>query len=743
MSNFIENSLNPAQAKAALTTKGPVLILAGAGSGKTRVLTYRMAHIITQGDAAPHEILAVTFTNKAAREMKDRMMSLLHQFEIPVYEDLWVSTFHSICVKILKSHIEYLGYDSGFTIYDDGDQLSTIKKLLRILNIDNKIYPAKTFKSKINQAKILGLSPKDVAENYSSLMDEQSLLVYKTYEAEMRKSNSLDFNDLLLKTYHLFKEHPQVLEHYQNKFKYIMVDEYQDTNKVQYLLVKMLSASHENLCVVGDEDQSIYSWRGADISNILNFEKDFNDAQTFKLEQNYRSTKNIVSAASAIIQNNTQRKDKVLFSENGDGSLITVKEETNEYEEAKYVIKEISDLHDNRGYNYSDVSIFYRTNAQSRVLEEQLRTNHIPYKLIGGMRFYDRLEIKDIISYLKLILNPKDDNAIKRVINVPARGIGKTSVTKLEDIAQQQNITMLEACVWAAENKAVHTGTAKKFLAFNNLVQNISVESTQLSLSELYRSILDKTQYVTKLKIENTNESQARIDNLEELNNALVQFENERGEDATLQNYLEEMSLISDLDKADSNANAVTLMTLHISKGLEFPNVFIVGLEEGLFPGFQSMEASEPEKMEEERRLAYVGMTRAKENLYLTYAKQRKIWGQEKHFMPSQFIREIPEKYTNFKGSYRRPSFVDRYKSRPKESQSIQFDTVPSYDEERVYDPDNENGFSKGMQVKHPTFGIGAIYKVEGSGETQKVSVMFNDRNTRKFVVKYARLEIL
>ncbi len=746
MSDFIKNSLNIPQSEAALCIKGPSLILAGAGSGKTRVLTYRMAHIITQGEAAPHEILAVTFTNKAAREMKDRMMKLLGSFNIPVFEDLWVSTFHSICVKILKTHIEQIGYDSSFTIYDDGDQLATIKKIMRFLNINDKVYPAKSFKSKINQAKTLGLTPQDVSTQFSSLMDEQSLLVYKTYEAEMRKSNALDFNDLLLKTYTLFRDCPHVLEHFQGKFKFIMVDEYQDTNKLQYLLVKQLSSKHQNICVVGDEDQSIYSWRGADISNILNFEKDFKNAKIFKLEQNYRSTKNIVSAASAIIQNNSQRKDKILFSDNNDGSLILVKEELNEYEEAKFVTKEIVSLHDSRGFNYNDCAIFYRTNAQSRVLEEQMRTNGIPYKLVGGMRFYDRMEIKDIISYLKLILNNKDDNSLKRVINVPARGIGKTTITKLEDIAQSQQINMLEACLYAAQNKVVNSGIAKKLISFYNLMESVIAESEQVSLSELYRGILDKTQYVTKLKIENTNESQMRIDNLEELNNALVQFENERGEDATLQNYLEEMALVSDIDKIDDHIDAVTLMTLHISKGLEFPNVFIVGLEEGLFPSFQSMEGPDQDKMEEERRLAYVGMTRAKENLFLTYAKQRKIWGQEKHFMPSPFIKEIPEKYIDFKGSYRRSNFVDRYNSRQDKSQpSIQFDTVPDYDEERVFHQEDfdSDGYSKGMRVKHPTFGVGAIFKVEGSGETQKVSVMFNDHNTRKFVVKYARLEIL
>ncbi len=745
MTDFIENSLNPVQVQAATTTEGPVLILAGAGSGKTRVLTYRMAHMITQGLASPHEILAVTFTNKAAREMKDRVIQLLSSFDIPLFNDLWISTFHSICVKILRSHIEYIGYNPQFTIYDDSDQLATIKKILRFMNINDKIYPAKSFKSKINQAKMLGLTPEEVSQNFSSLMDEQSLLVYSTYEQEMKKSNALDFNDLLLKTYQLFVSSPQVLKHYQDQFKYIMVDEYQDTNKIQYLIVKMLSQQHKNLCVVGDEDQSIYSWRGADISNILNFEKDFLKAQTFKLEQNYRSTKNIVSAASAIIQNNTQRKDKVLFSENNDGSLITVKEEMDEYEEAKYAIKEIENLHDQKGYNYKDCAIFYRTNAQSRVLEEQLRTKSIPYKLVGGMRFYDRLEIKDIISYLKVVLNPKDDNAIKRIINTPARGIGKTTVTKLEDLTQRENISLLEACMRATENKVVNSGTGKKLVNFYNLIQGVISESHVLTLSDLYKSILDKTQYVVKLKLENTSEAQNRIDNLEELNNALVQFENERGEDATLQNYLEEMSLVSDLDKVDQFADAVTLMTLHISKGLEFPNVFIVGLEEGLFPSFQSLDAADPEKMEEERRLAYVGMTRAEENLYLTYAKRRKIWGQEKQFLPSPFIKEIPDQYIDFKASFRRPSFFDKYASskRSYSNDSIEFDAVPSYDEEQVYDPDADDGFRKGMRVKHPTFGVGAIFKVEGSGDTQKVSVMFNDKNTRKFVVKYARLEII
>ncbi len=744
----ITHSLNPPQMDAVLTIQGPLLILAGAGSGKTRVLTHRMANIIGQGYAAPDEILCVTFTNKAAKEMEHRIHGILNDMNFPVRSELWVSTFHSFCVRILRRHIEMLHYKSFFLIYDSGDQLSQIKKVMNILNINDKMYPAKGFQSRISAVKMKGLSPEQIEINgVRGIMDPKSLEVYKSYDLEMRKANALDFDDLLLKTYELFQMYPDLLAQYQEKFKYIMVDEYQDTNHIQYLLILALAKKHQQLCVVGDEDQSIYSWRGADIQNILSFERDFPGAKIVKLEENYRSSGNIVRAATQVIRNNSQRKEKTLFTSNPEGDLIQVREENNEYDEARYIAQGIQKMMSEGASSYNDFAIFYRTNAQSRVLEEQLRTLAIPYRIVGGIRFYERMEIKDVLGYMRLSLNPADDISVKRIINVPARGIGKTTLDRLEELAHQRKITLLEACHIAVNEKTFNAGTVSKIRRFLDVMDDLRGQINNFPLSEFYHIILDRTKYLQALKAEDTPEAETRIENLEELDNAIEQFSKERGDDATIQSFLEEMALVSDIDNYDQQINSVTMMTLHISKGLEFPFVFIVGLEENLFPSGRSAESTTGDEVEEERRLAYVGMTRAREKLFLTHCRYRRVWGQEQHNPPSRFLSEIPKEAVNFTTTVERSAFVKKYASLgadayniPKHIPADSFDTqdFPNYDTDV---PTSTASYNKGMKVRHPTFGAGSIFSVEGSGPEMKVSVMFADNTVKKFVVKYARLE--
>jgi DNA helicase-2/ATP-dependent DNA helicase PcrA len=761
--------LNERQAAAVAAMTGPLLILAGAGSGKTRVLTFRIANLIAQGEASADQILAVTFTNKAAREMENRAVKLLQELGIPIYDRMWISTFHSICARILREDIHLLDYQPFFAIYDDSDQMSVIKRVLNTLNINDKMYPARSFQAKINEAKQVAQTPDDLAKKGSMWWDERSIDVYRLYEAELKRSNALDFGDLLFKTYDLFRSYPDILKKYQDRFQHISVDEYQDTNHIQYLIVKQLAEAHRNLCVVGDEDQSIYSWRGADITNILTFEKDFPEAVIVKLEQNYRSTKTIVTAASEVIRNNTQRKDKTLFTQNEDGEKIVVHEDLNEYEEARFVVQNIETLmraEDGVPINHSDFAVFYRTNAQSRVLEDLLRSHSIPYRLVGGVKFYERMEVKDVLAYLKTFVNPADDVAVSRIINVPARGIGKTTVEKIEEYGQQHKLSFYDSILHVSEQRLVHAGAARKLRDFRTMMDGLTERARGMRLSELFVEILDATEYVIRLKEENTTESQSRIDNLEEFANAIRQFEQERGDEATLTNFLEEMALVSDADKMEEGAEAVTLMTLHISKGLEFPVVFIVGMEEGLFPSARSIDASDPESVEEERRLAYVGMTRARRRLFLSYARQRRVWGQEQMHPPSRFLKEIPDVHVHKQSRVQRPAFIERFRekyggtgaSQEEASAALrpysndrparrkpngggdEFDQMPDYENSSQ---DGSKGYEKGMRVRHPTFGTGSIYQVEGSGEMQKVSVMFHDQTFKKFVVKYARLEII
>ncbi len=525
-----------------------------------------------------------------------------------------------------------------------------------------------------------------------------------------------------------------------------MVDEYQDSNHIQYLLIQMLGSGHRNLCVVGDEDQSIYSWRGADITNILNFEKDFPEALVIKLEENYRSSGNIVTAATHVIKHNTQRKDKTLFTSNAEGDLIQVREEKTEYDEARFVAKTVQTMMSEGHGSYNDYAIFYRTNAQSRVLEEQLRTLAIPYRIVGGVRFYERMEIKDIMCYLKLSVNNADDIAMKRIINVPTRGIGKTTIDKIEEHAAQNKLTMFEAAYKVVETKIFNAGTTGKIRRFLDLMEELQTASNkkEYSLLDFYHIVLDRTGYVNILKKEDNPEAQARIENLEELDNAISQFLKERGEEATLVSFLEEMALVSDVDSLDQEKNSVTLMTLHISKGLEYPFVFVVGLEENLFPSARSTDRDGDEDVEEERRLAYVGMTRAREKLWLTYARMRRVWGQEQFNAPSRFIKEIPQALVEFKtANNESPRFVGRYGSQSDERNRLRGD---DYDSQDFPDYDSESsgastGFAKGTRVRHPTFGVGSVFATEGSGDNLKVSIMFMDNTIKKFIAKYARLE--
>lgn len=757
MSEKIYQDLNPAQSDAVKTLDGPLLILAGAGSGKTRVLTHRIANIIASQKATPNQILAVTFTNKAAREMEERTMRILSEVNIPVYEKLWIGTFHSTCARILREDIHLLEYQPFFAIYDDSDQRSLIKKVLRSLNIDEKAHPAKAFQARINEAKQLAVSPDDVEKKSGFFMDDMSKKVYKTYEQEMKQANALDFGDLLAKTYDLFQMYPDVLEKYQNLFKYILIDEYQDTNHIQYLLVKKLASQHRNLCVVGDEDQSIYSWRGADITNILSFESDFPEAITIKLEENYRSTKTIVGAATHLIKNNSQRKDKTLFTSNESGDKILIREENNEYDEARFVADKIGEAITAGGKTYADVAIFYRTNAQSRVLEETLRGRQIPYKIVGGVKFYERMEIKDVLAYLKAAVNPVDEVSVRRIINVPARGIGKTTVQKIETASIENQMSFYDAILYVAEHRLVHAGAAKKLRHFRELMDRLASAANEVSPSELYLRVLEETEYAIRLKEENSPESLSRVENLEEFDNALKHFEQERGDEGTLQNFLEEMALVSDIDNVDESDVSVTLMTLHVSKGLEYPVVFLTGAEEGLFPSARSFESDDPEAIEEERRLAYVGMTRAREKLCITHARSRRVWGQEQMHTPSRFLDEIPKEYVNRQSAISRPRFMDRAGSANSFSESIpratatrrnkqrpssdfqEFDVMPDYED--FDQTGSQDGYQKGMRVRHPTFGVGVIGQVEGKGQNQKVSVMFENQTLKKFIAKYARLE--
>lgn len=658
------NKLNPPQKKAVETTAGPLLIMAGAGSGKTRVLTHRIAYLIGTGKAAPWSILAITFTNKAAREMQDRVEKLVG----PSARDIWVSTFHSMCVKILRRDISRIGFTSNFTILDSADQLSVIKGCMKELNIDAKKFEPKSIQAAMGNAKNELITPERLELKIGDYFDGLVAKVYKLYQKKLKANNSLDFDDLIMTTIQLFKEVPEVLEHYQNKFQYIHVDEYQDTNRAQYMLCKMIADKHHRICVVGDSDQSIYRWRGADITNILNFEQDYPEATTILLEQNYRSTTNILNAANKVISNNTGRKSKNLWSDKGEGSKIRVYSADSEHEEGYFIIGEIKKGLDT-GRNYRDYAILYRTNAQSRVIEEILIKSEVPYQIVGGVKFYDRKEIKDLLAYLRLISNPDDDISLGRIINVPKRGVGDTTVDKLAVAAARRGVSIFAALEDLDELDI--TGRTKATLRdFREMILNLNQMLEYLSVTELTEKMLEMTEYRVELQRENTLESKSRLENIDEFLSVTMDFE-KRNEDKSLVSFLTDLALIADIDSMDkdedaASGNAVVLMTMHSAKGLEFPVVFIVGCEESVFP--HSRALTDNEELEEERRLAYVGITRAEEELYMTNARMRTLFGRMSANAPSRFLKEIPDQYkeelTPGRDRFGRPgmagSFADR-----------------------------------------------------------------------------------
>ena len=656
MENILEN-LNKEQKEAVQTTQGPLLILAGAGSGKTKVLTSRIAYLIQNG-ARPRNILAVTFTNKAAKEMKERLGNILGENTVKY---MWVGTFHGICGRILRENIENYSFQSGkkldknFTIYDDNDTNAVIKQAIKKLNFDDKIYQPKLVKAVISNAKNKMQDAYTFATFARDFKSQKIAQIFEEYENTLNNNNAIDFDDMLMLTVKLFEQNPQVRKQYYDRFQHILVDEYQDTNLAQYKLVNMLYTnceaeipSERSLCVVGDVDQSIYSWRGADYTIIMNFQKDFKNTKLIKLEQNYRSTANILNVANAIIENNTERVDKVLYSNKGEGELIDYFEAQDEADEANFIASKIKQ---DSGGNYNQYAILYRTNSQSRALEEACMAAGIPYRIYGGLKFYDRKEIKDIIAYLKLIYNPDDSQSFRRIVNVPKRSIGDTTVKRLQDFADKEDISLFEAVKRIQEDTEIPPRTRTKLTEFAELIMKFKEASTRYNLREFVTLVIEKSGYLAELQLQNTPESEADIENLQELVNVAEEFVPE-DENNVLGEFLTQVSLVSDIDSMDNIANNVTLMTLHAAKGLEFPVVFLAGMDEGVFPHQRTFNI--PSEMEEERRLMYVGVTRAEEKLYLTSAKRRQMWGEYKYYNPSRFIEEIPRQLLNtigFEGS--------------------------------------------------------------------------------------------
>ena len=632
------DTLNDRQREAVFQTDGPVLILAGAGSGKTRVLTYRAAYLIEEMGVNPYNIMAITFTNKAAGEMRERIDDIVGFGS----ESIWVSTFHSTCVRILRRHIDRLGYDNNFTIYDTDDQKNIMKEICKRLEIDTKLYKERTFLSAISSAKDELISPEEFSLRAAGdFALQKQAQVYREYQQVLKKNNALDFDDLIVKCVELLKADPQVLDYYQERFRYIMVDEYQDTNTAQFHLVKLLADKYKNLCVVGDDDQSIYKFRGANIHNILYFEKYYPDATVIKLEQNYRSTQNILDAANGVISNNTGRKEKALWTDQHAGDPIVFRQFDQAYDESDYIARDIRTLVADGAYNYRDCAILYRTNAQSRLFEERFVSANIPYKIVGGVNFYARREIKDLLAYLKTVDNARDDLAVKRIINVPKRGIGLTSINRVQDYADTYGMSFFDALCRVDEIPSMGRA-ASKIHPFVGFIQGLRAKADYMSVETLLEQIIEDTGYVHDLELEQTDEADARIENIDELVSKASAYD-EEAETATLSGFLEEVALIADIDSLDENDDYVVLMTLHSAKGLEFPNVYMAGMEDGLFPSYMTITSDDPMEIEEERRLCYVGITRAKERLTLTSARMRMVRGETRYSKVSRFVKEIPE----------------------------------------------------------------------------------------------------
>ena len=737
----ITRGLNREQRDAIAHTEGPLLVLAGAGSGKTRMLTHRIAYLIGSGKARPWQILAVTFTNKAAREMRERVHDLLDADA----RGAQVATFHSTCVRILRSEIAQLGYEPNFAIYDQADSLALVKRVLRALGANERAWPPRGVRARIDRLKNRGLLPDDLLAGDDE--DSQRMAeIYQRYQTELRRSNALDFGDLLVLTVRLFETRPEVLEAYQRRWRYVLVDEYQDTNPVQYRFLRLLVAGHQNLCVVGDEDQSIYAFREADIRNILDFEKDFPGASVVRLEQNYRSTQPILDAATAVVSHNQERKGKQLFTERSGGDLVRMHQASDERAEAAFVVSELLSGRDD-GRRMSDSAVFYRTHAQSRPFEEELLKYNLPYAIVGGTRFYDRKEVKDALAYLRAVRNPNDSESLLRIVNEPSRGIGRTTIERVLACANERGVPVWAALGIARDEKRLAGAASKRVAAFVELIEELRSFASDDSIGPLLAHVLNATGYVAALEKEATVEAEARLDNLNELLSAVEEFERvnapgaEDDEDGTgtrnlLDLYLEQVTLLSEADTLDSSDDRLVLMTAHVAKGLEFPNVFVVGLEEGIFPHFASLD--DPSAVEEERRLCYVAMTRAQDRLVLCRADSRRMHGSLRYNQPSRFLAEIPEDLVrgDRPGEFGYAIGVDPTSAQPSGGVRVDYSQAQ-------WSPDDDPPFAAGSRVSHPVFGSGTIAEVTGFGTDAKLQIRFDRAGMKTIKLRYAELQLL
>ena len=743
----IYDTLNPEQREAVFHTEGPLLILAGAGSGKTRVLTHRIAYLIDEKGVNPWNILAITFTNKAAGEMRDRVDNIVGFGS----ESIWVSTFHSTCVRILRRHIDRLGYDTNFTIYDTDDQKTMMKDVCKLLQIDTKIYKERNLLAAISSAKNEYITPQEYELNAAGDYHKQKIAkVYWEYEKQMRANNALDFDDLLVKTVQLLQSQPDVLEYYQERFRYIMVDEYQDTNTVQFKLISILARKYQNLCVVGDDDQSIYKFRGANIKNILDFESVFEDAHVIKLEQNYRSTENILNAANAVIANNLGRKSKRLWTENGEGDKIQFQQFEDGFEEANFVANDIA-KHIKEGTRmYKDHAVLYRTNAQSRLFEEKFIVANIPYKVVGGVNFYARREIKDLLAYLKTIDNGRDDLAVRRIINVPKRGIGLTTINRVQENAQERGVGFYEALRTADMIPGIGRGVSK-LESFMALMEHFKEKAKTLSISDLMRLVIDMTGYEEELKEEGQEEYEKRKENIDELMSKIASFEESCDEEPTLSEFLEEVALVADIDSLDENSDYVVLMTLHSAKGLEFPEVYLTGLEDGMFPSYMTITSDDPTEVEEERRLCYVGITRAQENLTLTCARRRMVRGETQYNKVSRFLREVPVGLLNSGRVSEQVRFTPPMQEAYRKAQQT-FEAKPFQMTADIFDkpkPAKSFGvnasatldYEVGDRVRSLKYGEGLVTAITEGGRDYEITVEFDSGSVRKMFAKFAQLQ--
>jgi DNA helicase-2/ATP-dependent DNA helicase PcrA len=733
--------LNPEQKEAVFYTEGPLLILAGAGSGKTRVLTHRAAYLIEEKGVNPYHILAITFTNKAAGEMRERIDDMVGFGA----ESIWVSTFHSCCVRILRRYIDRIGYENNFSIYDADDQKHVMKEIVKRLNINTKMYKERAFLNAISSAKDELIGPEEYkSRTGGDLPKEQTARVYREYQEVLRKNNALDFDDLIFKCVELLQKDPQVLESYQERFQYIMVDEYQDTNTAQFQLIRLLAGKYRNLCVVGDDDQSIYRFRGANIQNILSFEEQYPDAKVIKLEQNYRSTQNILDAANAVIKNNRGRKDKDLWTEEQGGEKVHFQQFETAYEEADFIAGDVARLERKGIFDYGESAVLYRTNAQSRLLEEKFVSRNIPYRIIGGVNFYSRKEIKDILAYLKTIDNGSDDLAVKRIINIPKRGIGATSINRVQTYADEQGISFFEACRMTEQIPKIGKA-AGKIQGFVNLIRVLRAEIPELGIQRVTEKLLEETGYVEDLKAEHDEEADARIENIDELISKIADYE-DTAEEPTLGEFLDEVSLVADIDSLEDDKNYVTLMTLHSAKGLEFPNVYMAGMEDGLFPSYMTITADDPTELEEERRLCYVGITRAKKRLTMTAARTRMQRGEMQYNRTSRFLKEVPEELLEGQ--------LVKQKERPIYQQAntgyaAARKALHGKDSYAAMRPQKNFGkaaeipkpaYQVGDRVRHKKFGDGTVTAMTAGGRDYEVTVDFDTAGTKKMFALFAKM---